>query len=400
MNYNDSLKLLTSQEKFYINPGLDRIKKVADILDNPQDSFKVIHIAGTNGKGSTCAMLAKILEENGLRTGLYTSPHIKNYTERIKINFNDIPENDFANYVERVETASKKAHVELTEFEILTLSAFLYFKDGKVDFAVIETGMGGRLDATNIVKPILTMITSISKDHTDRLGSTIEKISAEKAGIIKKDIPVIIAEQNLGFGVIKKQAEVCNAPLYSAVEKFKLTDIEKNIFSDNKNHFSLSLRGINQGENLALVLKACEILGLKPFNALENVIWHGRFEYIKDKNLLVDAGHNPDGIRLLKKNLDVYFPNKKRVFLFGMLNTKDYKTAVSNLFQDDDEVYVTDNFAHNAIDKEILAQEIRKQFPDIRVKLINLQDISSYTNMSFDGIKIFCVSFYLISKIY
>ena len=400
MNYNDSLKLLTSQEKFYINPGLDRIKKVADILDNPQDSFKVIHIAGTNGKGSTCAMLAKILEENGFKTGLYTSPHIKNYTERIKINFNDIPENDFANYVERVETASKKAHVELTEFEILTLSAFLYFKDGKVDFAVIETGMGGRLDATNIVKPILTMITSISKDHTDRLGSTIEKISAEKAGIIKKDIPVIIAEQNWGFGVIKKQAEVCNAPLYSAVEKFKLTDIEKNIFSDNKNHFSLSLRGINQGENLALVLKACEILGLKPFNALENVIWHGRFEYIKDKNLLVDAGHNPDGIRLLKKNLDVYFPNKKRVFLFGMLNTKDYKTAVSNLFQDDDEVYVTDNFAHNAIDKEILAQEIRKQFPDIRVKLINLQDISLYTNMSFDGIKICCGSFYLISEIY
>lgn len=401
MNYQDSLRLLTSQKKFYINLGLDRMKKVAEAFGNPQNSFKFIHVAGTNGKGSTCAMLAKILEENGYKTGLYTSPHITDYTERIKINFADISQYDFAKYVELVENVSRQEGIDLTEFEVLTMIAFLYFRDQKVDYAVIETGMGGRLDATNIVeRPILTIITSISADHTDRLGKTVKEISFEKAGIIKKDVAVVVSSLNSGFNVIKNRADKLNAPLGTVISNYDLIDIDKNIFSDGKNRFRLSLLGINQGENLALVIKAAEILKLKVGNALEKIVWHSRFEYIKEKNLLIDAGHNPDGIKFLKQNLDVYFPNRKRVFLFGMLDTKDYKKAIKNLFREDDEVFVTDGFAHNAINKDVIIKEMAKQFPQMSVKTIDINDVKEFVDMDFDGIKICCGSFYLVSKIY
>ena len=401
MNYQDSLKLLTSQEKFHINLGLDRMKKVADAFSNPQDSFKIIHVAGTNGKGSTCAMLAKILEENGYKTGLYTSPHILDYTERIKINFQDISKDDFSKYVEMVENTSKRVGVELTEFEILTMMAFLYFRDKKVDFAVLETGMGGRLDAVNIIKnPVLTIITSISKDHTDRLGNTIEEIAFEKAGIIKEDVPVVISIENAGFEVAKTQAEKLNAPIIRVFKNFELSDVKENIFSDGEKSFKLALMGINQGENLALVIKSAEALNLKIGKALENLVWHSRFEYIKEKKLLFDAGHNPDGIRLLKKNLDVYFPDEKRAFLFGMLDTKDYKTVVKELFREGDKVFVTDGFAHNAIDKEIIAREINGQFPSVIPESLSPEFVRAFTDMEFDGLKICCGSFYLVSKIY
>ncbi|MCR4881376.1 MAG: bifunctional folylpolyglutamate synthase/dihydrofolate synthase [bacterium] len=401
MNYTESLELLTSQEKFHINLGLDRIKKVAQELSNPQEQLKIIHIAGTNGKGSTCAMLAKILEANGYKTGLYTSPHIKNYTERIKINFNDISQNDFAKYIQIVETASNVINIELTEFEILTLAAFLYFRDEKVDYAVMETGMGGRLDATNIVsKPTLTIITSISKDHTDRLGSTTEEIAAEKAGIIKPDVPIIVSDKNLGFDVIKKAAAKNNAELVSVNKNFSLINPAENIFSDGEMDVKLSLLGINQGENLALALKAAKRLNLSVINVLENITWQGRFEYQKGKNLVIDAAHNPDGVMVLRKNLDTYFKDKKRAFLFGMLDTKDYKNAIKNLFKEDDRIFITDNFAHNSIKKEILLNEIKKEFPKVQAEPIDISDLPRFMNYDFDGIKICCGSFYLIANVY
>ena len=401
MNYTEALEQLTSQEKFHINLGLERVKKVAASISNPQDKIKTIHVAGTNGKGSTCAMLAKIFEENGYKTGLYTSPHIKEYTERIKINFNDISKEDFAKYFEMIEKKANDESIKLTEFEILTLMAFLYFKEEKVDIAIIETGMGGRLDATNIIeKPLLTIITSISNDHTDRLGDTIAKISYEKAGIIKKDTCVIVSQNNAGYRIIEEKAKTVNAPILSVQNDFELINKEKNIFSNGKKSLELSLWGINQGENLALVNETAKILNLNIDSALKKVIWQGRFEYLKEKNIIFDAAHNSDGVRLLKENLSVYFKNKKRAFLFGMLNTKDYKSAVLNLFEEKDEVFVTDNFAHNSIKKEILAEEIKKMFPKIKLKLVDIDKAKDFTDYNFNGIKICCGSFYLLSKIY
>lgn len=401
MNYQESLNLLTSQEKFHINLGLERMKKLAEIFSNPQNDLKIIHVAGTNGKGSTCAMLAKILEDNGYKTGLFTSPHIKKYNERIKINFEDISDNDFSDYMERVENTAKSANISLTEFEILTMMAFLYFKEQKVDFAVIETGLGGRLDATNIINsPILSIITSISLDHTDRLGTNISEIATEKAGIIKTNTPVLISNKNLGFNIIKSTAKNTNSKLIIAEKDFELTNHKENIFSNGEKSFKLALLGKNQGENLALVIKACDFLNLETKNALEKVNWNARFEYLKEKNLILDAGHNADGIKLLKENLNTYFYGQNRAYLFGMLNTKDYKTAIKNLFQPEDIVFVVDNFAHNAIKKEILEKEIRNNFKNIKVQTIELENIKTFIDMKFSGIKICCGSFYIISKVF
>lgn len=401
MNYQDSLKLLTSQEKFRIDLGLERVKKLAEIFGNPQNNIKIIHVAGTNGKGSVCAMLAKICEENGYKTGLYTSPHLKKYTERFKINFQDITEEDFAKYIQIVENSAKENNIGLTEFEILTMMAFLYFSDQKVDILVLETGMGGRLDATNIVeKPILTIITSISSDHMDRLGDTIEKIAAEKAGILKKDVPIIISTKNSGYKTIAAKASEMHSPLLSVEKDFELTNIEKNIFSNGQKSYELSLKGVNQGQNLALADKACEYLNLNPQHALKNIIWPSRMQYIKEKNLLIDAAHNPDAVKLLKQNLGKYYPTQKRIFLFGALNTKDYKKIIENLFSTNDTIFVTDKFAHNAIPKEILLEEITKKFPNAKAGTIDLDNIKEFIEKKTNNeIKICCGSFYLCSKL-
>ena len=188
MNYEDAVKLLTSQGKFYIELGLERISKVLELLENPQDKLKCIHVAGTNGKGSVCAIIAFVLKEAGMRVGLYTSPHIFEYTERIKISGKDISKEDFARYINDVCNLTDKNQIHLTEFEILTAVMFKYFADNNVDVVVLETGLGGRFDATNVIKSNLcSIITHIDFDHTERLGNTLEQIAFEKSGIIKEN---------------------------------------------------------------------------------------------------------------------------------------------------------------------------------------------------------------------
>ena len=211
-NYEKAIELITSREKFHICLGLDRISKILRLLGNPQDNLNIIHIAGTNGKGSTCAILAKILSCAGYKTGLYTSPHILEYTERIKINQSDILKDDFADLIFEISDLAKKNDIYLSEFELLTAAAYKYFSDKETDICVVETGLGGRFDATNAIdKNLLSIITSISLDHTDRLGDTIEKIAFEKAGIIKNGYPVLISEENNGFETVSKIAQEKNS---------------------------------------------------------------------------------------------------------------------------------------------------------------------------------------------
>ena len=191
MNYEDAVKLLTSQGKFYIELGLERISRILDILGNPQDKLKCIHIAGTNGKGSVCAIIESVLKETGMKVGLYTSPHIFDYTERIKISGNEISKNDFANYVEKICSIADKNNIYLTEFEILTAVMFEYFADNSVDVVVLETGLGGRFDATNVIKSNLcSIITHIDFDHTERLGKT--KSLSKKQELLKKIVPLLL----------------------------------------------------------------------------------------------------------------------------------------------------------------------------------------------------------------
>lgn len=363
-------RILTSREKFKINLGLDRIEKILEIFDNPQDKLKVIHIAGTNGKGSTATMINNILITNGYKCGLYTSPHILSYTERFKINNIDISNDKLNSILNSVNTKAKENNIDLTEFELLTALAFIYFYEEKVDFAIMETGLGGRFDATNIIKkPLLSVITSISKDHTDRLGKTINEIAFEKAGIIKKDTPVVISENNSGKEVIEKVAKEKNAPLHSA-KIFKLINSETNEFTDGKECYKLSLLGIHQGENLGEVIKAIEILKQKyRINNVQNGLLSSfipcRIQFFEQFNILFDGAHNENASKLLKENLHTYFKNKDKIFIFGVLERKDYKSIIKELFNDDEKICIIDDFEKTAIKKEILKEEINKLYKNI-----------------------------------
>ena len=308
LSYEDAIEKLHSKGMFYIELGLERISDVLESFNNPQDKLKYIHVAGTNGKGSVCAILDSILREAGYKTGLYTSPHIFEYTERIKISGKEISKEDFAEYFEKVYKKTQELDTHLTEFEILTVMMFLYFADNNADIVVLETGMGGRFDATNVIKENLcSIITHIDLDHTDKLGDTKEKIAFEKAGIIKRNCPVITSEV---CEVIKDRADELDSILILTPP-----------FVENKYTDALSLKGLHQSANLALALAAVNYLFpqisddiiLKSLPRVKNPC---RFEYFKDKNLIVDASHNPNGIQALRENLDYYFPNQQRRFVF------------------------------------------------------------------------------------
>lgn len=349
INFENAVKVLTSQGKFYISLGLERISKILEILGNPHDKLKYIHVAGTNGKGSTSAMLSTIFTCAGYKTGLFTSPHILDYTERIRIDNKKITKDEFADLIFRVCKTADDNQIHLTEFEILTAAMFVYFADHNVEIVVLETGLGGRFDATNVIKKnLLSVITSVSFDHTDRLGDTIEKIAYEKAGIIKSGCPVIVSEKNAGFEVIKAQADLKNSPLLTTKTEVK-TVFEKPgnyaVFDGKKYEFGLL--GTYQKENLELVLETVNFLRndikiseLNLQTALKKVRWSCRLQYLTERNLIIDGAHNPDGARRLRESLDIYFPNQKITWIYGTLKNKDYKTVVKTLFREGDEVYL------------------------------------------------------------
>jgi len=373
-SYEDAVLLLTSQGKFHISLGLERISKVLDLLGNPQDALKIIHVAGTNGKGSTCAMLASVLTEAGYKTGLYSSPHLVEYTERIKINKTEISKNDFAGLIFSIVETADKAGIHITEFEILTAAAFLYFKENGVEYVLLETGLGGRLDATNVVKkPVLTIITSIDFDHVDRLGSTIEQIAFEKAGIIKTNVPVVTLKNNKGMDVIKTVSKSKSSELVIADSTGYC--FEDNIINTGTEKYELSLSGLWQLLNLSLALESVKCLnkagvyisGQSLKAGLKNVSWPARFQYIKKRNLIIDGAHNESGAYLLRKSLDLYFPEEKRIWIYSSLNTKDYAAVINNLFRHGDTVICTKSISNNAVLPSELSKKIMEIYPDIHV---------------------------------
>lgn len=378
-DYQSAIKLLTSQGKFKINLGLDRMSSLMELYGNPQESFDCIQVAGTNGKGSVCSVLAEILKTAGFKVGLYTSPHIFEYTERIKINGAEIAEDIFAELVFDVIEKAEANGLDLTEFEIITAVMFIYFMQENIDIAVLETGLGGRLDATNIVKSnICSVITHIDLDHTERLGDTKEKIAFEKAGIIKPERPVITAEK---YEAIQNVASEKHSQVIEPIE-----------FGEN---YELSLKGCYQKENLALALTCIKnMFGDIPDNvikkALKNVEHPFRFQYFKDKNLIIDGAHNPNGAEGLRKSLDEYFPDEPRRFVFGCLRNKDYEKMMTALFRPQDEVLFCEFNYPNSTSFE----ELSAKCP------VCAQKFESAKTLTPDKLNIICGSFYMIKHLH
>lgn len=327
MKYFEILNYIHSLGNFSLPPTLDRIKTVLKAIGSPQNNFKSVHIAGTNGKGSVSAMTAKVFKNAGYKTALFISPYVIDFRERIQINGEFITEADLCIYAERIMATG----VKLTEFEFITAMAFLYFSDKKCEIAVIETGLGGRLDATNSLRNVIvSVITKIGLDHTAVLGDTLDKITAEKCGIIKNAPLVTSFNQPKGaMNVLKKYNPVI--PDKNKLEILK-SDITGNTYIYKGVKYSTSLIGYHQIENSLIVIEAIKNCGINISDetvkkSLESTYFPARLEIISKKPLIVlDGAHNPDGAAALSEFLKSY--NGKAAAIIGMMKDKDVDSVL------------------------------------------------------------------------
>ncbi|MCB2293776.1 bifunctional folylpolyglutamate synthase/dihydrofolate synthase [Clostridium algoriphilum] len=397
MNYNEAIDYIKNTAKFGSKLGLERTEKILELLGNPHKKVKCIHIAGTNGKGSTTAMVTTILVQAGYKVGSYISPFIEEFEERIQINNRNISKGDLSDIVTEVSKAVEKVvelgHGNPTEFEIITCAGFLYFYKSNVDFAVVEVGIGGRLDSTNVITPILSIIASISLDHTLILGDTMEKIAYEKAGIIKNRIPVVIfPQQKQSEKVIE---EICmerkcklikvrqDSVVYLGKKNLKyvlpILDEKEKYTSDilitqqieidtinNDYNINLSLLGKHQLLNCSVAVHAIEELmgqGVKVnkndiITGLGIVKWPARLEVMNKKPLVViDGAHNIDGIENLTQSIDMYFDYNKIILILGILADKQVEEMIATIVPKVSRVItVTPHSERAELSKELKAQ--------------------------------------------
>lgn len=324
---------------------LNNTLALCEALENPQRKFKSIHIAGTNGKGSSSHMLASVLQSAGYKTGLYTSPHLKEFTERIKINGAEVSKEFVVDFVNRMKPVLEK--VKPSFFETTVAMAFDYFVREKVDIAVIEVGLGGRLDSTNVIMPEVSLITNISWDHMDLLGDTLERIATEKAGIIKPAIPVIISErQEEVENVFLKRAQETGSSIEFAQDRFEVQALGDGLFSVNRVEYQLDLKGNYQQKNLGGVLATLEELKRKGFSISDKSISEGlskailltglkgRWQKLNDKPLIIcDTGHNESGMQEVMKQI-AQQKFKKLHIVWGMVKDKDVSKVLKQLPKD------------------------------------------------------------------
>lgn len=380
-NYETLLnKLLTININQKVKLGLDHCKMIHEELGSPSDHYKIIHVAGTNGKGSVTTKIAAALTAQGFKTGLFTSPHISSFRERIKIDHKFISKMQ----VEEILQILLDKYPTSTFFEITTLLSFIHFYREKVDYAVIETGLGGRLDATNIVNSKLSIITSINYDHTHILGSTIEEITKEKAGIIKKNVPIIIGPK-VPLNIISPIAENLNAPLFQVVGSF--------------NNY--------EEENNAIATKALEILKIDSM-AIEKGLKAKppcRFEIVNGfkSQIVLDVAHNPDGFNRLFERLQIQFPNKKLVAVIGFSKNKDVRESFKIAQKNCQEIHCIQGKGDRCLPLD--------DFKHIIQDLVNTESSIIYFNPSItnalekvldsdgDTVIVICGSFFIMSEI-
>ena len=394
---------------------LNLMNKLMDELGNPQDSLNFIHVAGTNGKGSCCAMLTSILKEANYKVGTYTSPHLINYEERISINGIEIVSADFCRLVKKVKDVSDKLNILPMFFDILTAVAFLYFKENKCDIVILEVGLGGRLDATNIIKrPIISVIMNIGLEHTQILGDTLEKIACEKLGIVKENSDVVTYENKKLINIYKKVCKERNANLhFTDFGKVEIISegINKQLFNyKNYKNIKLSLLGKHQFYNAAVVIECIDLLKEKGFeineidlkNGFRNTIWNARLSILSNNPLFIlDGAHNPQCAKALVDSLPQIISKQKAIIICGILKDKDYKQIVDELSGYAKEFICLNPNSKKALDKE----ELFKYISDKNIKATLAKDAKEAINIALDktqddDVILACGSLYLAGEIY
>ena len=373
MEYREALAYLDRAGTQRAEPTLRRITALLDALGKPQNKLKFVHIAGTNGKGSCAAMLASILRAAGYRTGLYTSPYLYRFTERMQINGEEIGAEALARCAAAVKEKADKMDEAPTPFELITAAALLWFAEEGCKLVVLEAGLGGRFDATNVIAaPECAVIMNIGLDHTALLGSTPEQIAAEKAGIIKENRPCVVYTQSESvMAVFRARCAQLSAPLvtpdFDAI-RTEFDDLEGQVFSYRGRQYALSLPGAHQRRNAAAAIEAALVLRARGWNipqdALEHGLyaasWPGRFELCCDEPpFVVDGGHNPQCAEAVRDSLLHYFPDTRRVLLLGVLRDKDLAAMAAILDCAADEYVCTAPPSERALSAEELAEQLR-----------------------------------------
>lgn len=345
MTYDEAIEYIHSVSNFFCKPGLERVRELCRGLGDPQRELKFIHVGGTNGKGSFCAMTDSILRAQGYKVGLYTSPFVRVFNERMRVNGENIPNDTLARLTERAKAVADKMADRPTEFELITAIAFDYFREEKCDVVILEVGMGGRLDATNIIdSPLLSVITGISIDHTSFLGNTTSEIAAEKAGIIKQGCPTLWGGCDPDAEtVIAEKAKKMQSTLYKTAYN-ELKNLSLSLSGSRFNYkgysaLNLSMLGEYQPRNAATVLSAIEILsGVLPVSeenvriGLKNAKWPARFEIISQEPLIIfDGAHNAEGICAAVRSTKAYFDDESVIVISGVLRDKDYHKIASDI---------------------------------------------------------------------
>ncbi len=416
-NYKTIDSLLQPFQRFGVNLGLERIKKLLVDLDNPQDKVPIIHVAGTNGKGSVCAYLSAILTEAGYRVGRYTSPHLVDWTERIHLNEQPIEKSVLFDVLQQVIAKAKIAEETPTQFEVITAAAWLYFAQSKVDLGVMEVGLGGRLDATNVCdRSLISVITSISREHWQRLGPTIPDITREKAGVLKANCPAVIGKlPTEAIAVIKDKIEELNCPTVWVEAAVELEEETRRQESKGRwvkygdVEYPLPLLGDIQLHNSAIAIASCKILQERGWNiplakirqGMAKTQWPGRLQWTswRDRPLLIDGAHNPAAAITLRNYLDTL--NKSVIFIMGMLSTKDHQDIFQALLRPQDQLHLVPVSGHSSAEPEnlaVLAQQVCPQlsqcktYGDLFLALDNIWDRQPNSK----DVVVFCGSLYLI----
>ena len=416
----DILNKLFSLQRFGIKPGLERTNKILSDYDNPQNTFPSIHVAGTNGKGFTCSAIASVLMEAGYKVGLYTSPHLVDFNERIIINGEMISDNEIIKLADEIIPYS--GTINATFFEVTTVMAFIYFARQKVDIAVIETGLGGRFDSTNVLGPILSVITSIGIEHSEYLGNTLPDIAFEKAGIIKKNTPcVVFSENDIIYPVFHKKSIEMNTSLHFADKMNTInthsynSDFTLNLgISTDKwsiENTKLPFAGIHQIMNLKLALACLELISDKyniQTKAIidgltllkQNTNYKSRLEFIrKSPPLLVDTAHNPQAIEALIETLQLHgYDNTLWNILYSAMGDKDISSILGLLKKHCHTLYLTEPKTERSMKTEIIAQ---KAIELGYKKIIQVKDSKQAFSKANQENKplIVCGSFFLVGEL-
>lgn len=351
MNYSEVIQYLRGTNRAFCKPGTERVSALCSAVGNPQEDLPVIHVAGTNGKGSFCVLLASLLQAAGFRTGRFSSPALCDITETISVNGEEISKEEFARLIARLRPFAEEQTDRPTEFELLTVAALLYFREQNCDYVILECGMGGLTDATNVIsRPRLSVITGVSSDHTSFLGKTVAEISRQKAGIIKQHCPTLwCGSDPTAEAEIRKTALQNSSPVYTVpidTLKIKNADLSGTVFDfDGYKDLFLSMLGLYQAQNAANALTALKLLGVSPSlsqvtEGLRSARWKGRFELLSANPVLIaDGGHNEEGVDKAVESIEAYFPERKVTFVSGILADKDYSAVARRMAAVADHVY-------------------------------------------------------------